>query len=268
MADARPRHEEQGAGLVGGQAAQVGATATGQLPASVAALPGVDRQAGHAQRLQVPARRALAHLELGGHLGRGDLPARLQEQQDGHQPIGSHGAILPSQTGHQVAGFRAQAVAMFLPTSVSGASATLVRSNDDDPRALFERALALATDVVATIGPDQLDDPTPCPDFDVRQLLEHLVDVVERVGEIGRGDDAIDGSATERYVHDHEWLVAWCDAAVGALDAWTDDSSLERIVRLPWAEHPRPGRPGRLPERDHRPHLGPGDRNGPAPGLE
>ena len=123
-------------------------------------------------------------------------------------------------------------------TSVSGATATLVRSNDDDPRALFERALALATDVVAAIGLDQLDDPTPCQDFDVRQLLEHLVDVVERVGEIGRGDDAVDGPAAERYVHDHEWLVAWCDAAAGAVDAWTDDAVLERIVRLPWAALP------------------------------
>ena len=232
----RPRHEEQGASLVGGEAAEVGATTTEELPASVAALPGVDRQAGHAQRLEVPTGRALAHLELGGHLGRGHLPARLQEQQDGHQPIGSHDAILASQTGHQVAGFRAQDAGMFLLTSPSGASATLVRSNDDDPRPLLERALALATDVVATVGIDQLDDPTPCQDFDVRQLLEHLVDVVERIGEIGRGGDTRPrGRRSVRYVHDHEWLPAFCDAAAEAIDAWADDAVLDRIVALPWS---------------------------------
>ena len=61
---------------------------------------------------------------------------------------------------------------------------------------------------------------------------------MERLGEIGRGDDAVEASAAERYVHDDEWLVAWCDAAAGAVDAWTADASLERIVRLPWAELP------------------------------
>ena len=129
---------------------------------------------------------------------------------------------------------------MFLLTSVSGATATLVRSNDDDPRALFARALALATDVVATVGLDQLDDPTPCRDFDVRQLLEHLVDVVERVGEIGRGGDLSTRPAVVRYVHDQEWLPAFCDAAAEAIDAWADDAVLDRVVELPWSA--RPGR--------------------------
>jgi uncharacterized protein (TIGR03086 family) len=129
---------------------------------------------------------------------------------------------------------------MFLLTSVSGAGATLVRSHDDDPRALFARAVALATDVVATIGLDQLDDPTPCRDFDVRQLLEHLVDVVERVGEIGRGGDLSTRPEVVRYVHDLEWLPALCDAAAEAIDAWADEAVLDRVVALPWSA--RPGR--------------------------
>src|SRR5262245_33458682 len=124
---------------------------------------------------------------------------------------------------------------MFLPSSLAGASATLVRNDADDPRALFTRALGLATDVVATIGLDQLDDPTPCRDFDVRQLLEHLVDVVERVGEIGRGGDLSIRPTVVRYVHDQEWLPAFCDAAAEAIDAWAHDSVLDRVVELPWS---------------------------------
>jgi uncharacterized protein (TIGR03086 family) len=129
---------------------------------------------------------------------------------------------------------------MFLLTSRSGASATLARSNDDDLRPVFVRALALATDVVATTRLDQLDDPTPCRDFDVRQLLEHLVDVVERVGEIGRGGDLSTRPAVVRYVHDQEWLTAFCDAAVEAIDAWSDEAVLDRVIELPWSA--RPGR--------------------------
>jgi uncharacterized protein (TIGR03086 family) len=129
---------------------------------------------------------------------------------------------------------------MFLLTSVSGASATLVRSNDDDLRPVLARALALATDVVATTRLDQLDDPTPCRDFDVRQLLEHLVDVVERVGEIGRSGDLSTRPALVRYVHDQEWLTAFCDAVAEAVDAWADEAVLDRVVELPWSA--RPGR--------------------------
>jgi uncharacterized protein (TIGR03086 family) len=128
---------------------------------------------------------------------------------------------------------------MFLPSSAAGASATLIRCSSDGPRALLTRALGLATDVVATVGLDQLDNPTPCRDFDVRQILEHLVDVVERLGEIGRetgrGGDLTTRPAVVRYVHDEEWLPAFCDAAAEAIDAWADDAVLDSVVELPWS---------------------------------
>jgi uncharacterized protein (TIGR03086 family) len=41
--------------------------------------------------------------------------------------------------------------------------------------ALTRAAVEPARLVVREIGPDQLDRPTPCPDFDVRALIEHLL---------------------------------------------------------------------------------------------
>ena len=90
----RAGHEEQGAGLGRVQPAEVGAGAADELPAAVAALAGVDGHAGHAERLEVAAGGALRHLELLGDLRRGDLAARLEEHEDGHQPVGAHRPIL------------------------------------------------------------------------------------------------------------------------------------------------------------------------------
>ncbi len=66
-----------------------------ELPAAVAALV-VSRtgHAGHARGLEVSAGGALRYLELLGDLGRGDLPARREEHEDGHQPVGAHRPIL------------------------------------------------------------------------------------------------------------------------------------------------------------------------------
>jgi uncharacterized protein (TIGR03086 family) len=45
-----------------------------------------------------------------------------------------------------------------------------------------EKALAVMCDVVRTIGPDDLHRPTPCREFDVTALADHLVDTVARLG--------------------------------------------------------------------------------------
>ena len=61
---------------------------------ATSALLGVDGQTGQAERVEVAASGSLGHLELDGHLGRGHLAASLEEQQDGHESIGTHVAIL------------------------------------------------------------------------------------------------------------------------------------------------------------------------------
>ena len=54
----------------------------------------VDRDARRGQRLEVPAGRRHGHLELVGHLGGGHPPARLHEQEGGHQPVCAHVASI------------------------------------------------------------------------------------------------------------------------------------------------------------------------------
>ena len=44
-----------------------------------------------------------------------------------------------------------------------------------DPVVLFERATARAATVMAGVTIGQLDGPTPCADWDVQQLIDHMV---------------------------------------------------------------------------------------------
>ena len=90
----RARDEEQGTGFGRRQAAEIRAGAADELPAAVAARLRVHGHAGHAEGFEVSPRGALRHLELGCDLGRGDLPARLQVHEDGHEPVGAHVRIL------------------------------------------------------------------------------------------------------------------------------------------------------------------------------
>ena len=51
-----------------------------------------------------------------------------------------------------------------------------------DEFASAERALTAIHHVVETIGDDDLHRPTPCRDWDVRALADHLIDTIARLG--------------------------------------------------------------------------------------
>jgi hypothetical protein len=47
--------------------------------------------------------------------------------------------------------------------------------NTGDPIALFEQASTHAARVMSGVSPAQLRDPTPCSEWDVQQLIDHMV---------------------------------------------------------------------------------------------
>ncbi|MEO5678693.1 MAG: TIGR03086 family metal-binding protein [Acidimicrobiales bacterium] len=104
-----------------------------------------------------------------------------------------------------------------------------------DPRVRFARAVDLAGGVIAAVEPGRLDDPTPCDALDVRSLLGHLVQVLDRVAAIGHDGDP-SAVAPLQPVADDGWLDAWRTAAHEVQAAWTDPAVLDRIVVLPWSQ--------------------------------
>lgn len=110
-------------------------------------------------------------------------------------------------------------------------------SEASDPRVLFERALAQTEAVIAAIEPDRLDDPTPCEEYDVRALVNHLVaalDRAARVGETGTPGDLVAAGGGDA----GELLSRYTDARARATAAWADDARLDAMVEVPWGKMP------------------------------
>ena len=132
-------------------------------------------------------------------------------------------------------------------TNDGGNSTTAVLTTDahasssaavaDDPRPLFAKAVRLGGQVVGGVRPDQLASPTPCDEYDVRTLLDHMIMVLRRVAAMGRGDDPFGPEVlASPSVSGDGWPAAWAVAADAVQEAWADDWALARIVRLPWME--------------------------------
>ncbi|WP_406001009.1 TIGR03086 family metal-binding protein [Streptomyces sp. NBC_00829] len=101
-------------------------------------------------------------------------------------------------------------------------------------------ALALFTDRVHAVRTDQWDDPTPCTEWSVRDLVNHLTaeqlwvpDLVTDGADIGEVGDAYDGD-----VLGSRPRAGWDAASRAARRAFAEPGALEQTVRLSYGETP------------------------------
>jgi uncharacterized protein (TIGR03086 family) len=138
-----------------------------------------------------------------------------------------------------VTGFEAQAARMTtqtLHTPPDSSPDSSAATTNVDPRPLFATAVQIAAPVIAGVRPDQFDLPTPCVDFNVKGVLNHLVFVLHRVAKLSRGEEAFaPGSLADDVVEHSDWAADWRDAAADVDAATADDALLARSVVLPWA---------------------------------
>jgi uncharacterized protein (TIGR03086 family) len=101
----------------------------------------------------------------------------------------------------------------------------------------YERALALFGDKVAAVRDDQWSNPTPCSEWDVRALVNHLVYenlwvppllAGRTIAEVG---DRFDGD-----VLGDEPNAAWSSSAAAALAAISEPEAMERVVHLSFGD--------------------------------
>lgn len=111
-------------------------------------------------------------------------------------------------------------------------------SESEDPRPLFRRAADQAEHLAGAVHPDQLFNPTPCAEYDVRALLGHLVAVLRKVAHVGVGKDADDIPAVIDGVADESWVNAIKRARSDLEAVWAEDEVLDRTLELPWATLP------------------------------
>jgi uncharacterized protein (TIGR03086 family) len=110
----------------------------------------------------------------------------------------------------------------------------------NDPRAIFQRAVAQTESIIAATRPDQAGLPTPCADWDVRTLVSHMAGGVIRIALIGEGADAlsIPPFADPGDQQAGEWAPAYRAAGARAAAAWADDAKLDALFAVPWGKVP------------------------------
>ena len=101
--------------------------------------------------------------------------------------------------------------------------------------ALLERALDQTEAVIAGVRPDQAELPTPCRQWSVRQLINHVVFDVDHFTAIVEGE-AFDNSDRDRV--GSTWPLAFRSAADRLRSAWHRDGAFDRVVWLPFGEYP------------------------------
>lgn len=103
----------------------------------------------------------------------------------------------------------------------------------------IERATALASEAVHNVKPDQLSDPTPCSEFDVRALLNHLLGGMEMLHTAATGGDASAVDRESDRVGDGSDIGARYDASrQKLLDAIAEPGVFDRTWKMPFGEMP------------------------------
>ena len=98
----------------------------------------------------------------------------------------------------------------------------------------LEQTFDHASGIIAAVRPDQFDRTTPCEDWTVRDLLEHMIGVVDGLGTAAAGNPPTPFELSDdpaRQFH---------AASAAAVAAWRQPGVLDRVVDA--GPGPMPGR--------------------------
>ena len=115
-------------------------------------------------------------------------------------------------------------------TSTSNQSPTA-----DDPRYALAQVTYGVRMLMEATSESALGDTTPCPEFSVRHLMEHLVMVMRRVAAVGLGRH---WTEVQHEPIPTDLAGAFQSAAHEVMDAWTDPAKLDQIWEVPFGTVP------------------------------
>lgn len=105
----------------------------------------------------------------------------------------------------------------------------------DDPRSPYAVVTMAVRELMDGVSADQLGNATPCAEFSVKELLEHIVMVQRRSAAIGRGQH---WSSVDQQAQDSGWGESFGEASHAVMEAWTDGAKLHQTFEVPWGEVP------------------------------
>ena len=117
--------------------------------------------------------------------------------------------------------------------AMSESTVITVDHNSSDRRQSLVAAYAHAAQVASVVRADQLAGPTPCPEYDVAVLVDHLVGAGWRAVSLGRGETP--GGEEFPHVELADAPGQLSQAGADAADAWSD-GRLSATTTMPWGE--------------------------------
>lgn len=105
-----------------------------------------------------------------------------------------------------------------------------------DPIEALETSLTQTRPVVAAVSADQLDLPTPCTEWDVRALLNHLLGVITMFRDLPAGNPDLSALAGEHLGEGP--VAAYDELAAATLAAWRARGVVDHPVNFPGSEMP------------------------------
>lgn len=101
--------------------------------------------------------------------------------------------------------------------------------------AMLDRAMKTTYGVVTGITRDEFGSETPCPEWNVRDLLNHVIATFEAIA-AGAEGQVLDRTATDYTADDH--VAAYEAATARALEALSAPGAMGKTFAMPWGESP------------------------------
>jgi len=104
----------------------------------------------------------------------------------------------------------------------------------------MEQAYATTRGVLANVSPDQMDDPTPCASWTVRELINHMIGgAMWAAGAVQSGTSDSDGSDTPDFT-DGDCLASFDEGVANVTEAFGSPEAGDKTLSLPFGEIPAP----------------------------
>jgi len=107
-----------------------------------------------------------------------------------------------------------------------------------DPRPGLAVAAGAVQALLTKVETADFSKPTPCDEFDVQGLLDHITMVLRRSAAIGNGIHWTSIEQDQVGSHIDTYVAEIAKAADDQGDAWADPSRLGAIVEVPWGSIP------------------------------
>ena len=106
------------------------------------------------------------------------------------------------------------------------------------PIEMCQRTLANAERLIASLRPEELSLPTPCAEWNVRQVIEHMIGTNYAFARAASGQPMQGPPPADAPPVGDDPAAAYAASARAALAAWQAPGALDRTLNLPFGQVP------------------------------